>query len=257
MQKFNISADNIPIFDYNAKDDAVMQNLQKAYTFFKAHTKDNSISFMKFCSDLKKLKQFSSHLSKNLDPTEESSIVPHRIFISFYNREMMLFKHPELDVYSFVSLAGVSKINAVNEYISILKSNFGIEIEAKRFNDVGQLKLAVSGGKKTICRVNACFLNFPEYQILTVNDKIVKFECADKIDVINNRKFDCVKPLLDLTRHYLNSAKIKTNQKKKELCCKNSVKTICDESEMLNDKLVVRLHGFESSLEEIMKRYNL
>lgn len=259
FKKFNLSLQEINLFDYNRQDEVITNKLQQAFLYYKTHSRDAKIMFMQFCRNLQKVaEEFSMELNRRGDVKETKIYTKSYVFINIHNLSIMLLQNKQEKIYSFICIQSISDVLALNEYASIMRKTYNIDIEKERCTFFGSSHIVSGHSEATECITVFYQLKAGEFRLLeNVSDDTIFKNINDPILVLSSN-FIYISPFMKSINQYIKDVNNIITRKKSESA---PVKPVNLPVEVLSDEekseLTGRLKEFEKGLDDILKKYNL
>lgn len=256
FQKFNLSLQDVNIFDYNKQDEASTNKLQAAYSYYKSHSRDEKLMFMQFCRNLYKHAEAHSALLNKQLIDEQREVARPFVFICIYNLSIMIVEHKAEQLFSFICINSSNGQKAVNEYCDIMASGYSINIDKERCAFFGDCRMVMGENHSTDCGVYFYPLTLGEFKILESSRDDTVFKNVNEPILMLNNQYICVSPFISTINTYIKDRTASIVRKKSESApAKTNSNEIVPEEE--KDAMTIRFREFEQELDNILKKYKL
>lgn len=258
FEKFNISLQDAQLFDYNRLDDATTEKLQRAFSYYKAQSRDGQIMFMQF---LRKLQSFGEQHSARVN-AGRSVVGVHAlrnyVFIAVCEERVMLIEDAQQQLYSFICLPSASGYDATCQFATLMANNYSINVDKGKCASTSECSVVSGPGVFTNCTLVFYRMSTGERDIIVANTNNVVFKNAEDPALLFGSSYVCVSPFVSAINLFVRNAKnIVTRHKS----ISEPVKPSAQVTEVITDEeksgLHQRLKEFEKSLDEVLRRHNL
>lgn len=259
FEKFNLSLQEVNFFDYNKQDEVLTNKMQKAFLYYKTQSRDNKMMFMQFCRNLQKLgEEYSTDLNKKKFAVESRPRQRSYVFINIYNLNIMLVQNMQEKLFSFICIQSNTDTVALNEYVSIMSSNYNVDIVKERCTFFTTCQIMTGPRELNECGIVFYPLTLGEFKMLETSREDTSFKNVNDPMLVLSTNFICVSPFVSSINNYIKEAtNIMTRKKSESAPVKPIDLPIEDFSEDEKDLLNQRFRDFDRSLDNVLKKYNL
>lgn len=259
FEKFNLSLQEVHLFDYNKQDEVITSKLQKAFSYYRAQSRDDRIMFMQFCRNLQRIGEEHGYaLNKQKLALERSSAPRPFVFINVYNLNVMVVQNKREQLYSFICVQNASERGALDEYAGILRQSYGVDMDKGRCAFFGNIKSRAQSKTTGDCGVFFYPLTLGEFKILETSREDTLFKNINDPMLVLGDQYAWVSPFVPSINLYIQEVKALMTRKKSEsapaMISEEPGAPVDDAEKKL---MVDRLKEFDKSLDDILRKYNL